>query len=37
MTRRLNDAADVLSIELCDHVIVGHQRYFSFKEAGLLR
>lgn len=37
ITRRLNDAADVLSIELCDHIIVGHQRYFSFKEAGLLR
>ena len=36
ITRRLSQAAEILRIELCDHVIVGHQRYFSFKETGLL-
>ena len=37
VTRRISDAGDILQIELCDHVILGHQRYFSFKEAGMLR
>jgi len=37
VTRRMSDAGELLRIELCDHIIVGHQRYFSFKETGLLK
>ena len=36
LTRRIREAGEVLRIALCDHVILGHQRHFSFKEAGLL-
>ena len=35
-TRRLRDAGRVLRIELSDHVIIGHNRYFSFREMGVL-
>jgi DNA repair protein RadC len=37
ITRRLSEAAEILRIELCDHIIVGHQRYFSFRESGLMK
>jgi len=41
LTRRLQQAAEILQIRLMDHVIVGsadngRQPYFSFKEAGLM-
>jgi DNA repair protein RadC len=41
LTRRLQQAADVLQIRLMDHVIIGaadngRKPYFSFKEAGLI-
>lgn len=36
ITGRLREAGELLQIELCDHVIVGHQRHFSFRESGLL-
>ncbi len=36
VTRRIREAGHLLQIELCDHVIVGHQRHFSFRESGLL-
>lgn len=36
LTRQVKDAGRILGIPLCDHVIVGHQRYFSFLESGLL-
>lgn len=36
LTRRISEAGQVLGIELCDHIIVGHQRHFSFKESGLV-
>jgi DNA repair protein RadC len=35
-TRRAREAGEVLGIALQDHIIVGHNRYFSFKEAGVL-
>ena len=35
-TRRVREAGDILRISLCDHVIVGHQRYFSFRECGIV-
>jgi len=36
LTKRIADAGRILGINLHDHVIVGHNRYFSFREAGLL-
>ncbi|HEY0370171.1 MAG TPA: DNA repair protein RadC [Chthoniobacterales bacterium] len=41
LTRRLNEAAELLQIKLLDHVIIGapadgRAPYFSFKEAGVL-
>ena len=36
ITRRVREAGQLLRIDLCDHVIVGHQRCFSFRECGLL-
>ena len=36
LTRRLKEIADLLGIRLNDHVIVGHDRFFSFSDRGLL-
>jgi len=36
VTRRIREAGELLRISLCDHVIVGHQRYFSFRECGIV-
>jgi len=36
MTRRLREVAEIHGISLMDHVIVGRERHFSFKECGLL-
>ncbi len=41
LTRKISEAAEIISIHLTDHVIVGtpeagRQPYFSFKEGGLL-
>lgn len=40
LTRRLSEGADLLSVKMLDHVIVGQRSvgtgYFSFKEAGVL-
>jgi DNA repair protein RadC len=39
MTQRMKDCFNLLRCNLLDHIIVGnstHDRYFSFKEAGLL-
>ncbi len=36
LTRRVREAGELLRIDLCDHIIVGHQRYFSFKESGIV-
>lgn len=41
LTRRLSEGAELLQIKMLDHVIAGkptegRQRYFSFKEAGVL-
>lgn len=35
-TRQLREAGTVLRIEVNDHVIIGHNRHFSFREAGML-
>lgn len=36
LTQKLKAAADLLDMKLIDHIIVGHQDYFSFSDAGLL-
>ena len=36
MTRRMAEASQILQITLIDHVIIGHNQWFSFKEAGSL-
>jgi len=41
LTRRISEAANILQIQLVDHVIIGQsmngrQGYFSFKEAGMM-
>lgn len=36
VTRVLRDAGELLDIPLHDHVIIGADTYFSFKDAGLL-
>ena len=35
VTRRLDEAGELIGIELCDHIILGEGTYFSFKEEGL--
>lgn len=36
MTRRLVEAGSVMGIEVVDHLIIGQEKYCSFKERGLL-
>ena len=36
VTERLKEAASVLMVRLLDHVVMGRERFFSFREAGLL-
>lgn len=36
LTKRVSEAGALLQIEVRDHIIVGHHRHFSFREAGML-
>lgn len=36
MTRNLVEAGEVLKIAVTDHIIIGHNTYFSFREAGMV-
>ena len=36
VTLQLAEAGKLLSIPLLDHIIIGNERYYSFKDAGLL-
>ena len=36
ITRRLKEVGEVMGIRVLDHVVIGHDRYFSFKERGML-
>ena len=36
MTNRIKDAGVILGIELIDHIIIGSNEYFSFKENRLM-
>ena len=37
VTQNLVHAASIIGIDILDHVIIGHNRFFSFKEHGLLQ
>ncbi len=36
ITRRLKEVGEVMGIKVLDHVVIGHDRYFSFNEKGML-
>ncbi len=36
ITRQLHESSKVLGIRLLDHIIIGHDRYFSFADTGIL-
>jgi DNA repair protein RadC len=36
ITRRLKEVGEVMGIRVLDHVVIGHGRYFSFSDRGLL-
>lgn len=36
-TKRVRDAADLIGIEFCDHIIIGRESYYSFKENDKVR
>ena len=36
ITPRLKEIGDLFGIKVLDHVIVGHERFFSFADKGLL-
>ncbi len=36
ITRRLKEVGDVMGIRVLDHVVIGHNRFFSFSDKGML-
>jgi DNA repair protein RadC len=36
LTARLKEAGDILGIPVVDHIVLGDENYYSFKEAGNL-
>ena len=36
ITRRLKEIGDVMGIRVLDHIVIGHDRYFSFSDRGML-
>ena len=34
ITKKIQDGADLLNVRLLDHVIAGHETFYSFKESG---
>ena len=36
LTRRMTEAGDLLGIPVIDHIVIGDNRYYSFKESGYL-
>jgi DNA repair protein RadC len=36
ITRRLKEVGEVMGVRVLDHVVIGHDRYFSFSDHGLL-
>lgn len=36
ITRRLKEVGEVMGVRVLDHVVIGHERYFSFSDRGIL-
>jgi DNA repair protein RadC len=36
ITKRLKDVGEVMGVRVLDHVVIGHERYFSFSDKGML-
>jgi DNA repair protein RadC len=36
ITRRLKEVGEVMGVRVLDHVVIGHDRYFSFSDRGML-
>ncbi len=36
ITRRLKEVGEVIGVRVLDHVVIGHERYFSFSDRGML-
>lgn len=36
ITRRLKEVGEVMGVRVLDHVVIGHDRYFSFSDKGML-
>jgi DNA repair protein RadC len=36
ITRRLKEVGDLMGVRVLDHVVIGHDRYFSFSDRGML-
>jgi DNA repair protein RadC len=36
ITRRLKEVGEVMGVRVLDHVVIGHERYFSFSDRGML-
>ena len=36
ITRRLKEVGEVMGIRVLDHVVIGHESYYSFNERGML-
>lgn len=36
ITRRLKEVGEVMGVRVLDHVVIGHNRYFSFSDRGML-
>jgi DNA repair protein RadC len=36
ITRRLKEVGEVMGVRVLDHVVIGHERFFSFSDRGLL-
>jgi DNA repair protein RadC len=36
ITRRLKEVGEVMGVRVLDHVVIGHDRYFSFNDKGML-
>lgn len=37
VTKRLAEAGELMGIQVLDHIIVGEQKYYSFRETGMLK
>ena len=36
ITKRLKEVGDVMGVRVLDHIVIGHDRYFSFNDKGML-